>query len=256
MNDFFPPKSRIVFDIETAGKRFDDLDEYTKSSLIKKVSKKLGVSLPQQHIDPAKSAESDSSMIIREIDTSLGLNPYLGQVIAIGLHDFEIKKNVLLLLKSDTIDEEVIKDSVLKHGPACAVIFASEAEILAEFWRIVYAASEVISFYGGRFDLPYIMVRSAAHHIKPSVNLIKHYKHADLYPLLSFYGSLDGVSLHSACTGFGIETPKNDIDGSKVSEYFYAGKLGEIGAYCMRDVLATAQLYDIWKKYLDFSYDR
>jgi 3'-5' exonuclease len=51
-------------------------------------------------------------------------------------------------------------------------------------------------------------------------------------------------SLSEACYLAGIPSPKNGgIDGSQVSDFFYAGKLNEIREYCERDVVSTVQLF-------------
>ena len=40
-----------------------------------------------------------------------------------------------------------------------------------------------------------------------------------------------------------IESPEGSIDGSQVSRVYRAGRIDDIGEYCLRDVRATAQLY-------------
>ena len=52
---------------------------------------------------------------------------------------------------------------------------------------------------------------------------------------------------------FGLKSPKSeDIDGSKVAEYFADGRITEIAEYCLRDVTATWELFLLWQKYLKF----
>ena len=52
---------------------------------------------------------------------------------------------------------------------------------------------------------------------------------------------------------FGIKSPKaGGVTGYEVPEYFAEGKIREIAEYCVRDVVATAELYDRWNMLLRF----
>ena len=57
--------------------------------------------------------------------------------------------------------------------------------------------------------------------------------------------------LEQLCKAFGISNPKEDgVSGMEVANLYRAGKIGEILKYVSRDVLATAELYTLWKTYL------
>ena len=56
-------------------------------------------------------------------------------------------------------------------------------------------------------------------------------------------GKRDYYKLEGLCTAFGIPTPKDEIDGSKVYDYWLEGRHDEIADYCKRDVDATRQAY-------------
>jgi len=52
------------------------------------------------------------------------------------------------------------------------------------------------------------------------------------------------TSLHKLSVALGVNSPKDQgIDGSKVYDFFLAGKTEEIAKYCMRDVEATREVY-------------
>jgi predicted PolB exonuclease-like 3'-5' exonuclease len=93
------------------------------------------------------------------------------------------------------------------------------------------------------------MIRSALHGVAPTLNLVgNRYScdpHCDLREIVTFRGAVrSGFSLDYWCHRFGITSPKEEgLDGSKVQEAYEAGRLEEIAAYCVRDVLATASLY-------------
>ena len=83
--------------------------------------------------------------------------------------------------------------------------------------------------------------------------------HTDLIDELTFYnpgayGATRRFNFDFYTRAFGIKSPKSEgVDGSKVAEYFKAGRIEEIAEYCLRDVKATWELYEIWTKYLNFN---
>ncbi len=51
------------------------------------------------------------------------------------------------------------------------------------------------------------------------------------------------TSLDLIAYSFGIPSPKQNMDGSQVAEYFFAGKIKEIASYCGLDVMVLAAVY-------------
>lgn len=51
------------------------------------------------------------------------------------------------------------------------------------------------------------------------------------------------ISLDKLCMALGVESPKEDLDGSKVFDYWKAGRIAEIAEYCKKDVEATRQVF-------------
>ena len=51
------------------------------------------------------------------------------------------------------------------------------------------------------------------------------------------------ISLDKLCKVLGIDSPKGEMDGSKVGDYFRAGRIAEIAAYCRADVAAVRQVH-------------
>lgn len=56
-------------------------------------------------------------------------------------------------------------------------------------------------------------------------------------------GAGNRITLDRLCAALGVESPKGEMDGSKVAEYFEAGRLEEIIAYNRADVEATRSCY-------------
>jgi predicted PolB exonuclease-like 3'-5' exonuclease len=60
----------------------------------------------------------------------------------------------------------------------------------------------------------------------------------------SFGDRKNFTSLALLCELFGVATPKDDIDGSQVSEVYRKEQdLTRIVSYCEKDVVATAHVY-------------
>ena len=69
--------------------------------------------------------------------------------------------------------------------------------------------------------------------------------HCDLMEVFTFQGTLrERFNLDYWCRRFDVESPKGSIDGSQVARAYRQGKIEDIGEYCLRDVRATAQLYE------------
>ena len=51
------------------------------------------------------------------------------------------------------------------------------------------------------------------------------------------------ISLDKLCMALGVNSPKGDLDGSKVFDYWKAGRIAEIAEYCKKDVEATRQVF-------------
>lgn len=65
----------------------------------------------------------------------------------------------------------------------------------------------------------------------------------DLWKGTGFYPD----SLIATAVAFGLPSPKSKMDGSQVSDYYFAGKLQEIADYCELDVLTAANLFRKFK---------
>ena len=69
-------------------------------------------------------------------------------------------------------------------------------------------------------------------------------KHLDTMELWKFGDYKNYTSLDLLAYLFGIDTPKDDMDGSMVSEVYYVEKdLEKIIEYCQKDTLTVAQLF-------------
>src|SRR5690606_24497593 len=128
-------------------------------------------------------------------------------------------------------------------------VATSEKAILQYFWAMAEKCDQFVTFNGRRFDVPFLLLRSAIHGIRPGKNLGKarylyqmdrNAVHIDLCDQLTLYGAFGGkyMGLHMACQAFGIKSPKEGgMDGSQVGEAYAQGRYKEIAEYCLADVI-------------------
>ncbi len=230
---------KIVIDIETVGENFDALDATTQGVLTNWIEKE-------------SDSEEAYKVALQELKDGLGFSPLTGQIVAIGMLDVDDRKGAVYYQDhaNSTYEEETdgIKFKAL-----------GEAEMLTKFWDLATRCREVISFNGRGFDVPFIMIRSAIHRIKPTVNLMpnryaNNSNHIDLFDQLTFYGSVRKKGgLHLWCRAFGITSPKESgVTGDDVGRLFREGKYLDIAKYNVGDLHATADLYEYWNSYLRF----
>jgi predicted PolB exonuclease-like 3'-5' exonuclease len=226
---------KIVFDIETVGFNFNTLSESQQEFILRYVEKEEDSELKKKKEDEA----------IRY----LSLYPLTAKVVAIGMLNTETEHSMVLYEDSEEQEWES-ENGEVKY---CSY---SEKEMLTHFWDYVKKADAVISFNGRNFDIPFLMMRSAIHKIKPSRNFIqKRYNnnsHIDLLDKFTQYGITKKFNLDFYCHAFGVESPKSHgVSGMDVKELYEAKKIKEIATYCSYDVKATYELYKIWNEYLN-----
>ncbi len=234
--------STLVFDIETVGEEFDALDETTKKVLTRWIR--------EDSYD-----EEGYKAAIEDVKNSLGFSPLTGEIVAIGMLDVERAKSAVYF-QAPGGSEDSFEEGGVRYKPM------EEGEMLAEFWRVAEKYDTFVTFNGRGFDVPFLMMRSAIHQIRPTRDLLSNrylplqrgVKHVDLMDQLTFYGATRRrPNLHLCCRAFGIPTPKGDgIDGDSVSRFFREKKYTDIARYNVRDIEATAALYDYWNQYLKF----
>jgi DNA polymerase elongation subunit (family B) len=220
--------AKVVFDIETVGLDFDsDFDEVQKEYLL-------------------KFAKSDEE--INAIKEGLGLYPVTGKIVTIAMYNVDSKKGCVFYdpgkTKTEFLEEE--KENI-KFIPG------DEKTILEGFWEFIQKFEYYITFNGRGFDIPFIRIRSAILGLKCPIELMtprfkNSYKinpHIDLIEELTFQGAYSKkFNLDFYCKAFGIQTPKTTMTGYEVPKYISEGKGLEVAEYCIRDVIATAELFE------------
>ena len=127
-------------------------------------------------------------------------------------------------------------------------LLGDEKKILQKFWGIAKDADLFIGHNVMDFDLKFIYKRSIILSVQPSRNLsFARYRNNPIFDTMHEWEkwSGKGTGLHRLSLALDLASPKEEgIDGSKVYDYFLAGKGDEICKYCKRDVEATRKVYN------------
>lgn len=223
--------NRIIFDIETVGVDFDTLDASSQEYWLKN-----------------SETEEDKE----DARSKLGLCPLTGQVVVIAVLNPDTGKGAVYY-QSGKNKKEVFTENGVEYRAG------SEAEILGWFWATVESYDQFITFNGRGFDAPFILLRSAVNKINPTKNLMPpRYSanaHVDLLDQMTFYGATRRFTLDFYAKSFGFKSPKEcGVKGSDVGRLFKEEKYLDIARYCFGDVVATKQLYESWRDYINVSY--
>ena len=226
---------KLIFDIETRGFNSKELDPIIKENLI-------------------KSAKSDGER--EDILERTGLYPVSGEIVAIAMLNAETNKG-RVYFQAPALSNQNMPDNSLNNYKKSGLeyIVADEKEILENFWNDVQHYNQIITFNGRGFDCPFIIFRSIIHNIRPTRNLMpnRYYtnEHLDLMDQLSYYGAFRKFSLEVMCQLFNIRNPKDEgVSGLTVNHLFKQGEYKKIAEYCMRDVIATKELYNRVRNFL------
>ncbi len=219
--------NRIIFDIETVGIDFEKFDKGSQEYLLKYSE------TPENH---------------QGVKERMNFWPLTAEIVAIAVLNPDTDKGAVYFQTGgknlDKFEENKIRFSS-----------GTEKEILENFWKAVASYGQFISFNGRGFDAPFLILRSAINKVKPSKNLMPpRYSaniHIDLMDQLTFYGATRKFSLDFYTKSFGIKSPKADgITGAEVGKLYKNGEYSRIARYCVGDVIATKNLYEVWRDYI------
>lgn len=235
---------KLILDIETIGENFDALDQTTQENLTRWIK---------------KDSENDEEykLALQDLKNGLGFSPLTGEIVAIGVLDCHKNEGGVYYQAPGEKPEEIKEDGI-------AFKAMTESEMLRKFWELAARYDTFVTFNGRGFDVPFLMVRSAIHGIRPTKDLMQgRYAwqqrnntaiHVDLFDMLTFYGAVRRKgSLHLWSRAFGIESPKaGGVSGDDVGPLFKKKKYLDIARYNALDLRATRALYEKWEQYLSF----
>ena len=191
-----------------------------------------------------------------DVEAAMGMSPLFGKVVSLAFTDGEAaadeQRVTALVVPPEGRERDAWPDWIRPM---------SEADLLRAFWALAAHADVVVSFHGFGFDVPFLVARSLVHEVPARVDLLsQRYRarpHLDLYRVLTNGERPLGPSgLEPWCWALGIDSPKNDMDGSMVASTYAQGDVERIALYNAADVRATAALYRrVREKVLAFRQD-
>lgn len=218
---------RLVFDIETTGTPFAELDP----------------AIQEEFLRYAKTDEERE-----EAETRVHISPFTGEVVAIGMFNPDTNRGVMYAQTPKGGEELPDEDGRFRYE-ACS----DERATLQRFWKDVRGYDQIVSFAGRMFDGPFLHIRSVILGIPATRDLVPYRygkEHFDLLDQMTFFGAMrrSRVTLDIVCRAFGIESPKSHgVTGLDAPRLFAEGRYAEIARYCARDVVATAELLKRWE---------
>lgn len=234
--------AKLVFDIETSALPVENFDAAQQEYLFRDAEK-----IPDDAARETRHAE---------IRQQFNLWPFTARVVCVAMLNAETSRGQVLFLAED-FEGDANEAPAVKFVPC-----AEEAELLANFWDVARKYEHIVTFNGRGFDVPFIYLRSALLDVPITRKDWLGYRfqiepHCDLAEQLTFYGvsGREGAArrfnLDFYCKAFGIESPKSHgVTGLDVNHLLREGRYREIAEYCLRDVQATLQLYQVWKERL------
>ncbi len=200
----------------------------------------------------ARAVSKAAERMQGDTDKAMGLSPYFGKVVSIAIgegdgDDSETETPVTVLAVAPPGREDA------EYPPWIRIM--SEAELLRSFWHLADSAELVVSYNGRGFDVPFLQVRSLVHGVPARVDLLSSpyslRPHLDLFRLLGSGRFGPGAtSLDVVCWALGIQSPKDEMDGSMVGPAYARGELEMIAAYNAKDVRATTRVYHHLREHL------
>lgn len=234
---------KLVLDIETVGEDFDSLDKATQENLTHWIKKE-------------SENEEEYKKELDELKNRLGFSPLTAEIVAIGVLDCDKDEGVVYFQAPGEKVKETKEENITYKQ-------CSEKEMLEKFWDGARKYNYFITFNGRMFDIPFLMVRSAIHGIRPTKDLMRgrylsqqsfEAVHIDLFDQLTFYGAMRRKgSLHLWTRAFGITSSKaGGVTGDDVGRLFAEKKFLELAKYNAGDLRATKELHEKWEDYMKF----
>ena len=230
--------AKLVFDIETTPLPVEQFDETQQEYLFRQADK---LTNPQE-----RDAKRE------EIQRFFSLWPLTAQVVCVAMLNAETLRGKVLF----TADDSDAGDG--EASPVEFVPCVDEVELLGAFWEVAKHYDSIVTFNGRGFDVPFMYLRSAVLNVPITRKNWLGYRfqtepHCDLAEQLTFYnvsgrdGAARRFNLDFYCKVFGIESPKAmGVTGMDVGSLVEEGRYRDIAEYCLRDVKATVELYQIW----------
>jgi 3'-5' exonuclease len=227
--EFTRPQDILFFDIETVS----SFASYKELSDTMKGLWKIKANAFTRSYDEPMSEENISDFF----EKKAAIFAEFGKVVCISVARFssDEDKQLKLKVKSFASDDE-------------ALILKEFGEMLSK--RFSKDEHRICGHNIREFDIPYLCRRMSVNKIPfPRILNLSGKKpwenaHIDTMQYWKFGDVKHYTSLNLLSAILGIDSPKDDIDGSKVGDVYWKEKdLPRISEYCQKDAITVAQLY-------------
>jgi hypothetical protein len=148
-------------------------------------------------------------------------------------------------------DGSIVQRGVLGRDRVSLRFHLDEAKTLRGFWKIFQGFNlrhdTVVGHNIFDFDLLFVYKRSVIHTVQPTVNLsFARYRSQPVFDTMREWErwGWNRISLNDLAHALNLPTSKsNGLDGSRVYDFYNAGRHTEIADYCMRDVELTRRIF-------------
>jgi len=231
----------VCLDIETGYDYSPEQREHHRQKLLAKLPtevkadsrltdpKKIEANLAKKRADLEKKKKEVDDQVQEWVDKT-PLSPLTGRIVAVAV--------ATKIVSDDSCNEITWKPEVFtaktpdEEGPML--------EAVGKFLR-EQRCSQLVTFNGKQFDLPYMMARAMKHQVEMEWKLpVKRWdrRHIDLRDTLT-KGKLEAWSRQILGCG-----KLNGIDGSEVPKMAAKGEWDRLEKYAKQDVILNGQLYD------------
>jgi len=215
----------LYLDLETIPTIRPDVMEYISSTIKPPATYKKAESIQAWMQDEAPA-------VVQEAIRKTSLDGTFGRICVIG---YAFDDEAPQYIASDTSEEVLLREfhSVLQRDIR-----------RAEDFQIRIIGHNVSSF-----DLRFFMQRSMINGIRPHQVIsrcakAKPWESEIVFDtMVQWAGVGNRVKLDTLCKALGIESPKGELDVSKVWDYVQAGRINEVGDYCLKDIIATRAVF-------------
>ena len=214
MQNRYQPEAYIYTDLETVGSEDPDV--------IAEIA--AGITAPGNYKKPESIAEWEAAnkpALVQDALRRTSFDGGLGKIICLG---FAVNDAVPLTFVGD---EKFIIES----------FYASLGQVEENAPKILVGHNLI------GFDLRFLYHRSVVNGIKPPAYINFNARPWDKTvhdTMLMWHPERDRrVSLDRLCKILKVPSPKSEMDGSKVWEYYKEGRIEEIRSYCAGDIVST-----------------
>ncbi len=182
----------------------------------------------------------------------MSLWAFTAHLVSLALYKLEDGKAVVLYAGEEDGEENIEEMGVEVFMRSYSIregIEEAERRILQQFWKKASDKKDhrFVSFNGRRFDSVFLMLRSFVLGVKVKSNLLgsrfDYGNHFDILDALTFHGQGRKYTLDFVCRRLGLPSPKEEMEGKDVKEFFRSGRYREIALYNLRDTILTGEIY-------------